>query len=117
FLHKFFLLIPFLGLTGCNSTNDKTIAAQGIPEDLVKMDPYEFYQYPPQVYSNFYTGEIKPSGWIKVQMEKDLEGFIGQLDALAPDVLANDDIYGKDRRTSLDQGTDVSPHALAWWNS
>src|SRR5690606_14778355 len=107
----------FLGLTACNSINDKARLSQELPEDLAKLDPYQFFNYPPQAYSNFNTGEIKPRGWIKVQMEKDLEGFIGQLGELAPQVLETDDIYGNDRRTNLEQGTDVSPNALAWWNS
>jgi len=27
-------------------------------------------------------GSIKPSGWIKTQMQKDMEGFVGNLDEL-----------------------------------
>ena len=107
----------FLAFTACNSMGDKAEVKQNSAENLTKINPYEFFQYPPQAYSNFHTGEIKPSGWIKTQMEKDLEGFIGHLEELAPQVLEEDDIYGADRRTNLNQGTDVSPNALAWWNS
>ena len=36
-------------------------------------------------------------GWIKQQLAENLNGFTGHLDSLAPDLIINDDIYGKDR--------------------
>lgn len=71
-------------------------------------------------------GAIKPGGWIKAQMEKDLEeGFVGHLDELVPDLIVEDDIYGEDRLTrkvkAKDVGTVASPDEwavqLLWWNS
>jgi len=67
-------------------------------------------------------GEIKPLGWLKTQMQKDLDGFIGNLDALVPDLMA-DSIYGKDRLTKAVKsknvgniGEPMDPQYL-WWNS
>ena len=66
--------------------------------------------------------EIKPSGWLKTQMEKDLEGFVGHLDELVPDLMA-DSLYGNDRLTKHIKtknvgniGDQVDPQYL-WWNS
>lgn len=41
-------------------------------------------------------GDIKPSGWIKEQMRKDLDGFVGHLDELVPSLMG-DSIYGSER--------------------
>ena len=43
-------------------------------------------------YENIPFGEITPEGWIKTQMQNDLDGFVGQLDAIVPDLI-NDPIY------------------------
>ncbi len=70
-------------------------------------------------------GDIKPCGWIKEQMQKDLNGFVGHLDRLAPDLFIKDKIYGKDRLTrnirsksvgNL-QGQDEWSRQYLWWNS
>ncbi|MCU0374116.1 MAG: hypothetical protein MUF24_02310, partial [Chitinophagaceae bacterium] len=42
-------------------------------------------------------GEIKAGGWLKKQIEQNLNGFTGNLDSLAPDLLIDDDIYGARR--------------------
>lgn len=71
-------------------------------------------------------GEIKPEGWIKAQMEKDLEeGFVGHLDELVPDLIVEDDIYGADRLTKKVKSKDVGAISdgsewevqFLWWNS
>lgn len=49
----------------------------------------ETYQYLP-------FGSIKPSGWLKIQIQKDLNGFVGNMDKLVPDLI-NDPIYGSGR--------------------
>jgi uncharacterized protein len=38
-------------------------------------------------YKRFSFGSIKPSGWLKTQMEKDMAGFVGNLDMLVPDLI------------------------------
>jgi uncharacterized protein len=59
-------------------------------------------------------------------MRADLDGFVGNLDWLAPDLIVDDDIYGADRLTSgagakdLGAVTDVDlehPEQFMWWNS
>lgn len=71
-------------------------------------------------------GEIKPLGWMKTQMQNDLEnGFVGHLDELAPDLITEDDIYGKDRLTEKVKTKDVGAITdgkewavqFLWWNS
>ena len=69
--------------------------------------------------------EIKPAGWLKQQMQRDLKGFVGNLDSIVPDLIAKDDIYGKDRLTkkvksknvgAISDGGDWEVQFL-WWNS
>jgi hypothetical protein len=67
-------------------------------------------------------GEIKPAGWMKNQMQNDLNGFVGHLDSLVPDLMA-DQIYGADRLTKSHKvknlgniGPELDPQYL-WWNS
>ena len=69
--------------------------------------------------------EIKPAGWLKKQMEENLAGFVGNLDELVPDLIAKDDIYGKDRLSkkiksknvgAISNGGDWEVQFL-WWNS
>ncbi|MFA6127193.1 MAG: beta-L-arabinofuranosidase domain-containing protein [Bacteroidales bacterium] len=70
-------------------------------------------------------GEIRPTGWIREQMDRDLDGFTGHLDELAPDLILRDDIYGKNRLTKRDKNKDVGnikegadwEIQYLWWNS
>jgi uncharacterized protein len=70
-------------------------------------------------------GDVKPKGWIKNQMRQDLQGFVGNLDQLVPDLIAKDDIYGKDRLTQKVKSKDVGALGdngdwnvqFLWWNS
>lgn len=70
-------------------------------------------------------GSIKPSGWIKTQMQKDVDGFVGNLDKLVPDLI-NDPIYSSGRlhknSTVKDLGNNKEGDAegseqYKWWNS
>lgn len=70
-------------------------------------------------------GSIKPNGWIKVQMQKDLNGFVGNLDQLVPDLI-NDPIYGTGRLQkhsknkdlgNLKEGDAEGSEQYMWWNS
>jgi len=70
-------------------------------------------------------GSIKPSGWLKVQMQKDVDGFVGNLDKLVPDLI-NDPIYSsgrlhknsklKDLGNNKEGDTEGSEQ-YKWWNS
>lgn len=60
-------------------------------------------------YTSLPVGSIKPTGWLKAQMEYDLKGFVGHLDQLVPKII-NDPIYGSGRIKKLSNAKD-------WWNS
>ena len=70
-------------------------------------------------------GSIKPSGWLKVQMQKDVDGFVGNLDKLVPELI-NDPIYSsgrlhknsklKDLGNNKEGDTEGSEQ-YKWWNS
>jgi DUF1680 family protein len=70
-------------------------------------------------------GSIKPTGWLKTQMQKDVNGFVGNLDKLIPDLI-NDPIYSTGRlhknSTVKDLGNNKEGDAegsdqYKWWNS
>lgn len=78
----------------------------------------ETYQYLP-------FGSIKPTGWLKIQMQKDLNGFVGNMDKLVPDLI-NDPIYGPGRLHknsvskdlgNLKAGDAGGEEQYKWWNS
>lgn len=71
-------------------------------------------------------GATCPAGWLAEWMRRDLAGFVGHLDELVPDLVVEDDIYGRDRRTDPSGTTDVGaipdedqqhPEQFLWWNS
>ena len=70
-------------------------------------------------------GSIKPSGWLKVQMQKDVDGFVGNLDKLVPELI-NDPIYSSGRLHknsklkdlgSNKEGDTEGSEQYKWWNS
>ena len=75
-------------------------------------------------YENIPFGEIKPEGWIKTQMQNDLDGFVGQLDAIVPDLM-NDPIYYERLHKlsklknlgNLKEGDAEGEEQYKWWNS
>lgn len=80
----------------------------------------------PPVLQFFPFRAIKPSGWIRAQMQHDLEhGFVGHLDELVPDLIIHDDIYGADRLTKAAKTKELGVVAresqwemqFLWWNS
>ena len=74
-----------------------------------------------------FFGDIKPQGWMKAQMQFDITaGFVGNLDKLVPELILQDDIYGKDRMTKMVTSKDVGAITddngewqvqFLWWNS
>jgi hypothetical protein len=71
-------------------------------------------------------GSTRPSGWLAEWMRRDLDGFVGHLDRLVPDLIVEDDIYGRDRLAAgaavkdLGAVTEVDlehPEQFLWWNS
>lgn len=70
-------------------------------------------------------GSIKPSGWIKIQMQKDVDGFVGNLDKLVPELI-NDPIYSSGRLHKNSKLKDLGntkdgdmegSEQYKWWNS
>ena len=70
-------------------------------------------------------GSIRPSGWIKDQMQKDMGGFVGNLNHLVPDLI-HDPIYSTGRLHkqskakdlgNLKSGDSAGDEQYKWWNS
>ncbi len=70
-------------------------------------------------------GAIKPANWLKEQMQHDINGFVGNLDSIVPE-LVNDPIYGKGRLQkhskskdlgNLKEGDAAGDDQYKWWNS
>jgi len=69
-------------------------------------------------------GAVKPAGWMREQMEKDMQGFAGNLDQIVPD-LVNDPIYSKRLHRhskakdlgNLKEGDIGGDDQYKWWNS
>lgn len=77
------------------------------------------------LFTAFSFGSIKPTGWLKAQMQADLNGFVGNLDKLIPDLI-NDPIYSTGRLHKNSQVKDLGNHKegdaegddqYKWWNS
>ena len=81
--------------------------------------------------NKFRFGSVKPEGALKKSILDDMNGCIGRLDELAPSIVCEQEIYGKDRLTRLSKqaelgrkpdehsefeggGSDVQ---FMWWNS
>ncbi|GAP73164.1 hypothetical protein SAMD00024442_64_8 [Candidatus Symbiothrix dinenymphae] len=88
---------------------------------FAQQDPFAKVKEKKEAYSQLSSSEIKPTGWMAAQLRRDLDGFVGHLDSLVPDLIIKDDIYGKDRLTRAVKQKDVgnSGHSIEflWWNS
>ncbi len=80
---------------------------------------------PIEKYKPISFGSIKPSGWLKTQMQNDLDGFVGNLDKLVPELI-NDPIYSSGRLHknsaakelgNLKDGDAEGSEQYKWWNS
>ncbi len=85
---------------------------------LAQTKPVEKFQSLP-------FGAIKPRGWLKEQMQKDVDGFVGNLDLIVPDLI-NDPIYSTGRLQKHSKVKDLGNHKegdvagdeqYKWWNS
>lgn len=70
-------------------------------------------------------GSVKPTGWLKEQMQKDVDGFVGNLDQIVPELI-QDPIYGKGRLQkhskaknlgNSKEGDAEGDEQYKWWNS
>lgn len=89
------------------------------------LSPFQKIKGIPEKYKTLPLGEVKPEGWLKEQIQQNLNGFTGYLDSLAPDLLLGDDIYGKNRLSKKVRNKDVGALGVTgegqvqflWWNS
>lgn len=79
----------------------------------------------PQSFKPLPFGNIEPAGWLKTQMRRDFDGFVGHLDELVPDLI-HDPIYGNGRLRkgspdkdlgNLKAGDAAGNEQYKWWNS
>ena len=70
-------------------------------------------------------GSIKPLGWLKTQMQKDVAGFVGNLDQIVPELI-QDPIYSSGRLHknskakelgNQKEGDAEGDEQYKWWNS
>jgi len=92
---------------------------------LITLSTFMNAQNTPELFQNLPFGSIKPKGWLKVQMQKDVDGYLGNLDKLVPDLI-NDPIYGTGRLHknsqfkdlgNLKAGDAAGSDQYKWWNS
>lgn len=87
--------------------------------------PFEIKTSLSEAYQTLPLGAVKPTGWLQNQLRQNLDGFTGHLDSLAPDLILQDDIYGKDRLTKQRKSKNLGAVGEAgdwqvqflWWNS
>ncbi len=88
-------------------------------------DPFAVVKPKKEAATLLTLGEITPKGWLEEQITHNLEGFVGNLDRLVPELIIDDDIYGRDRLTLDVKSKDVGNIAevgdwnvqYLWWNS
>lgn len=70
-------------------------------------------------------GSVKPTGWLQKQMQKDVDGFVGNLDQIVPELI-HDPIYGEGRLQkhskvkdlgNMKEGDAEGDEQYKWWNS
>ncbi len=112
-MKKYLILLSLYFLIACNQSQN-TIAEPDESFGAIEhaMQPLPF-------------GAVKPKGWLKSEIQRNLNGFTGHLDSLAPDLILKDDIYGKDRLSKQVKNKNVGAISDAgdwqaqflWWNS
>ena len=111
-----FIWIILMGL--CTSLVAMAQISESLPKAIEQMKEVP-------VYTSFPFGAIKPVGWLKTQMQADLNGFVGNLDKLVPDLI-NDPIYGSGRLHKNSKAKDLGNNKegdaegdeqYKWWNS
>jgi uncharacterized protein len=110
---KNLILVSLYFMVACK-TDQNTIVDLAVPSVAIEqaLQPLPF-------------GTIKPKGWLKKEIQRNLDGFTGHLDSLAPDLILKDDIYGKDRLSKEVKNKNVGAISDAgdwqaqflWWNS
>ncbi len=94
------------------STNEMESAGSTFPQPAKTNADPTFAN--PEAFEWLRMGEVKPSGWIKEQMLRDLrQGFAGCLDQLCHE--ASSDIFVSNRNSSKVQNT-TNEMGVNWWN-
>lgn len=112
-MNKFLVFYCLLAFFACKQSADpssQSAADAGFMEPA--MEPLPF-------------GSVLPEGWLKAEIQRNLSGFTGHLDSLVPDLILNDDIYGKNRLSKQVKNKNVGAISDAgewqaqflWWNS
>lgn len=92
---------------------------------VLKSEATYAQMYQTEKYQRLPFGSIKPTGWLKEQMQKDMAGFVGNLDRLVPDLL-NEPIYSSGRLHKKSKSKDLGnlksgdaegDEQYKWWNS
>lgn len=109
--------------------NNQEVSGHITFNQIVGGGTLKFEMQPAPLDSRSYTslkfGSIKPTGWLKEQMQGDLDGILSKLDSLVPDLM-NDPIYSTGRLTLGSKAKELgnNRHADApgdeqykWWNS
>ncbi len=82
-------------------------------------------QHSGEKFQSLHFGSIKPTGWLKQQMKKDVDGFVGHLDQIVPELI-NDPIYSTARLQKHSKAKDLGnlktgdaegDEQYKWWNS
>lgn len=90
-----------------------------------KSNPFQKVRPLPVMLHPLPLHSVKPLGWLEREVRKNLNGFTGQLEQLAPDLLVEDQLYGKQRLSkqtpiknlgALGEAGDWQVQYL-WWNS
>lgn len=87
--------------------------------------PFQKVESIEEKYKPLLITEVKPEGWLKKQIGENLDGFVGRLDTLVPELTMEDKIYGENRLTEKIKSKDVGALGEAgdwqvqflWWNS
>lgn len=114
-MRKLFILITGIVVAGCSP--EKSVPTVSSPYQKVAGIDEKYQPLP--------LGEVKPEGWIKRQIQENLDGFVGRLDTLVPRLIVEDKIYGENRLTKKVKSKDVGALGDAgdwqvqflWWNS
>lgn len=88
-------------------------------------DPFQKIKSIPPALQTIPFNDIQPSGWLKMELQKNLNGFTGHLDSLVPDLILNDDIYGTKRLSKQVKSKNLGAISaegdwqvqFLWWNS
>ncbi|MDR0618549.1 MAG: glycoside hydrolase family 127 protein [Bacteroidales bacterium] len=118
---KRIVFIAFVTVAGVQAAVIQTarLSAQQV------VTPFDKIKVKQSAFENMTLNEITPNGWIADRIRFDLGGFVGHLDSLVPDLIINDDIYGKDRLTKKHKSKNLGNNSegaewevqYLWWNS